>query len=384
MASPSPMTSSRPTLSSAPRCRHGTSSPHGQWGCPARMPCGTDSPWYRNAIGDECIYVERGKARSRPSSGPFEVGEGDYVIIPRAVTHRWLPKRSRKDPLRLICIEANSHIAPPKRYLEQVRPIPRARAPLRARPATAARFAARRGHRRGPGAGDRGLHQAPGEGPTPAAGHRRHGPHRALPPAGRRRLGRLPLSLRLQCVSTTSRSPVGSISHHRPTRSSGGLELRHLQLRAAQGRLPPARDPGAPLPPNVDSDEVMFYVDGDYEARKGSGIEQGLGVLHPGGTRTARKPGPPRNRSAPSASRSWAVMVDTFKPLPSWVRAAGPVTTVSTMELGPGAESRARGTPVGASIAPVEQEVTESRVTSRLTSRGSPWCGTTWSTSCPM
>src|SRR3712207_7149999 len=26
---------------------------------------------------------------------------------------------------------------------------------------------------------------------------------------------------------------------------------------------------------NVDSDEVMFYVDGDYEARKGSGIGRG-------------------------------------------------------------------------------------------------------------
>src|SRR3712207_9470128 len=26
---------------------------------------------------------------------------------------------------------------------------------------------------------------------------------------------------------------------------------------------------------NVDSDEVMFYVDGDYEARKGSGIGKG-------------------------------------------------------------------------------------------------------------
>ena len=33
---------------------------------------------------------------------------------------------------------------------------------------------------------------------------------------------------------------------------------------------------------NVDSDEVMFYVDGDYEARKGSGIERGSVSLHPG------------------------------------------------------------------------------------------------------
>ncbi len=34
---------------------------------------------------------------------------------------------------------------------------------------------------------------------------------------------------------------------------------------------------------NVDSDEVMFYVAGNYEARKGSGIGAGSISLHPGG-----------------------------------------------------------------------------------------------------
>src|SRR3546814_15702068 len=34
---------------------------------------------------------------------------------------------------------------------------------------------------------------------------------------------------------------------------------------------------------NVDSDEVMFYVGGDYEARKGSGIGIGSVSVHPGG-----------------------------------------------------------------------------------------------------
>jgi len=34
---------------------------------------------------------------------------------------------------------------------------------------------------------------------------------------------------------------------------------------------------------NVDSDEVMFYVDGDYEVCKGSGIGKGLVLLYLGG-----------------------------------------------------------------------------------------------------
>jgi homogentisate 1,2-dioxygenase len=35
------------------------------------------------------------------------------VVIPRATTHRWVPSTVS----RLYPIEANSHIAPPKRYL---------------------------------------------------------------------------------------------------------------------------------------------------------------------------------------------------------------------------------------------------------------------------
>ena len=42
---------------------------------------------------------------------------------------------------------------------------------------------------------------------------------------------------------------------------------------------------------NVDSDEVMFYVGGDYEARKGSGIGIGSISLHPGGHAHGPQPG---------------------------------------------------------------------------------------------
>jgi homogentisate 1,2-dioxygenase len=37
------------------------------------------------------------------------------VLVPRATTHRWLPAEES----RLYAIEANSHIAPPKRYLSR-------------------------------------------------------------------------------------------------------------------------------------------------------------------------------------------------------------------------------------------------------------------------
>src|SRR3954452_10053703 len=75
------------------------------------------SPYYRNAVGDECVYVERGTATVETTFGVLEVGPGDYVILPRATTPRWTP--TGDEPLRTYAIEANSHIGPPKRYLSK-------------------------------------------------------------------------------------------------------------------------------------------------------------------------------------------------------------------------------------------------------------------------
>ena len=73
------------------------------------------SPLYRNAIGDECVFVESGSGTVETVFGVLSYRSGDYVVIPRATTHRWAPA----EPSRLYAIEANSHIAPPKRYLSR-------------------------------------------------------------------------------------------------------------------------------------------------------------------------------------------------------------------------------------------------------------------------
>src|SRR6478609_3748560 len=75
----------------------------------------TPSPYYRNAVGDECVYVESGSGAVETAFGVLAYRTGDYVIVPRATTHRWLPAGES----RLYAIEANSHIAPPKRYLSR-------------------------------------------------------------------------------------------------------------------------------------------------------------------------------------------------------------------------------------------------------------------------
>jgi homogentisate 1,2-dioxygenase len=66
---------------------------------------------------------------------------------------------------------------------------------------------------------------------------------------------------------------------------------------------------------NVDSDEVMFYCGGDYEARKGSGIALGSISLHPGGHSHGPQPGAAEKSLGKEYFDELAVMVDTFRPL---------------------------------------------------------------------
>ncbi|MCW2814909.1 MAG: homogentisate 1,2-dioxygenase, partial [Nocardioides sp.] len=73
------------------------------------------SPLYRNAIGDECVYVESGSGVVETVFGVLAYRGGDYVVVPRATTHRWVPA----EPSQLYAIEANSHVAPPRRYLSK-------------------------------------------------------------------------------------------------------------------------------------------------------------------------------------------------------------------------------------------------------------------------
>ena len=59
---------------------------------------GRRSPLYRNALGDECVYVESGAAEVGTIFGPLQAKQRDYVLLPRATTHYWQPVGD--EPLR--------------------------------------------------------------------------------------------------------------------------------------------------------------------------------------------------------------------------------------------------------------------------------------------
>lgn len=64
---------------------------------------------------------------------------------------------------------------------------------------------------------------------------------------------------------------------------------------------------------NIDSDEVLYYVDGDFMSR--NDIAPGHITLHPGGIPHGPHPGAYERSIGKTETEELAVMVDTFKPL---------------------------------------------------------------------
>ncbi|MEQ8419343.1 MAG: homogentisate 1,2-dioxygenase [Arenibacter algicola] len=64
---------------------------------------------------------------------------------------------------------------------------------------------------------------------------------------------------------------------------------------------------------NIDSDEVLYYVDGDFMSRKN--IDKGYISLHPAGIPHGPHPGTYEASIGKSKTEELAVMIDTFRPL---------------------------------------------------------------------
>jgi homogentisate 1,2-dioxygenase len=66
--------------------------------------------YYRNADGDELYFVHKGTGKIETDFGVIEYEPGDYVVIPRATTYRFVP--ATKDNF-FVHVEAHSEILPP-------------------------------------------------------------------------------------------------------------------------------------------------------------------------------------------------------------------------------------------------------------------------------
>jgi len=254
------------------------------------------SPLYRNAIGDECLYVEAGAATVETTFGTLEAREGDYVIIPTSVIHRIVPTGG---PVRLLTIEATGHIGPPKRYLS-VRGQFLEHSPYCERDI------------RGPDSPS----TVDGEDVEVYVQHRRgwtryvyaHHPFDVVGWDG---------CLYPWAFSVHDFEPItGRV--HQPPPVHQTFQGPNFVICSFVPRKVDYHPLSIPVPynhHNVDSDEVLFYTGGSYEARRGSGIGQGSISLHPSGFTHGPQPGAVERALGVDFFDELAVMVDTFRPL---------------------------------------------------------------------
>ena len=72
---------------------------------------------------------------------------------------------------------------------------------------------------------------------------------------------------------------------------------------------------------NIDSDELIYYVDGEFMSRKH--VTRGMLTLHPAGIPHGPHPGAVEKSIGAKETGELAVMVDTFRPLQLTVDALG-------------------------------------------------------------
>jgi homogentisate 1,2-dioxygenase len=264
---------------------------------------GKTSPLYRNSVGDECVYIESGSAVVESMFGALEVGSGDYVIIPRSTIHRYIVNGD--GPLRAYCIEANSHVQPARRYLSKFGQLlehaPYCERDLRGPTETLIRD-------------DEDVDvyvKHRGNGPGGLSGTIITQPHHPFDVVGWDGF------LYPYAMNISDFEPItGRV--HQPPPAHQIWEANNVIICNFVPRKVDYHPEAVPVPYyhiNADSDEVMFYCGGDYEARKGSGIAQGSISLHPSGQQHGPQPGAVERSLGVEFFDELAVMVDTFFPL---------------------------------------------------------------------
>jgi len=103
---------------------------------------------------------------------------------------------------------------------------------------------------------------------------------------------------------------------HQPPPVHQTFETPHFVTCAFVPRLYDYHPKAIPAPyhhSNIDSDEVLYYVEGDFMSR--NNIKKGQITLHPMGLPHGPHPGAIERSIGKKETKEYAVMVDTFKPL---------------------------------------------------------------------
>lgn len=251
--------------------------------------------FYRNAVADEMVYVHDGEGVLESPFGLVPFRQGDYVHVPRTITHRW---KVTSAACRFLVIESFSEIHPPKRYRNAFGQLlehsPYCERDIR--PPTELVTMDETGEFEVRIAKHDWLHRL----------YFRHHPFDFIGWDG---------YMYPYATSIHDFEPItGRV--HQPPPVHQHFEGRNFVICSFVPRKYDYHPDSIPAPynhSNIDSDEVLYYAEGDFMSRRGVG--RGSFTLHPGGIAHGPHPGTVEASIGKDATEELAVMVDTFRPL---------------------------------------------------------------------
>jgi homogentisate 1,2-dioxygenase len=252
--------------------------------------------YFKNADGDELIYVHDGEGMMYSQFGTLEVRQGDYIVIPRTTIYRFEWKE--EGPLRLLVIESHGPIETVKRYRNEVGQLlehsPYCERDIR--PPGELKVETEKGEYLVQIKKGGMLHPYTyGHSPLDIVGWDGY--------------------LYPYALSIHDFEPITGRIHQPPpvhqTFQAWGFVICSFVPRLFDYH--PLAIPAPYNHSNIDSDEVLYYAEGEFMSRKG--IDRGSFTIHTGGLPHGPHPGTVEKSIGAKSTEELAVMLDTFKPL---------------------------------------------------------------------
>jgi homogentisate 1,2-dioxygenase len=256
---------------------------------------GTENYFYKNADADEMIFVHEGKGVLHTQYGELPFGYGDYIVLPRGTIYQI---EFNDDRNRLFIVESHHPIRYPKKYLSKYGQLmehsPYCERDIR-EPENLKTFDEQGGF----------LIKTKKRGMLYGI-HYGHHPFDVVGWDG---------CCYPYVFSIHDFEPItGRV--HQPPPVHQTFETNAFVVCSFVPRLFDYHPQSIPAPynhSNIDSDEVIYYVDGDFMSRKN--VTRGMITLHPAGIPHGPHPGAVEKSIGAKETKELAVMVDTFHPL---------------------------------------------------------------------
>lgn len=251
--------------------------------------------FFKNADADECIFVHIGSGTLKTMYGDISFEYGDYLVIPRGTIYQL---EFNTEDNRLFIVESSTPILTPRRYRNDFGQLmehsPYCERDIR-KPGVLSTYDEK---------GDFLLQIKKQDNLYPY--HYKSHPFDVAGWDG---------FVYPYAFSIHNFEPItGRV--HLPPPIHQTFETRHFVICSFVPRMYDYHPLAIPAPynhSNIDSDEVLYYVDGDFMSRKH--VEKGQITLHPGGIPHGPHPGSVEKSIGQKETRELAVMVDTFRPL---------------------------------------------------------------------